>query len=291
MKSWQKLITPVITPALAALTLSGGIITSTVTLAAKPAVALTQEQVAERLQRIPVFILIDDKGKPLEVPLQSRSPEDPDREIAFFMSPEDAQLAWNTLRNRNTVTNLPKQVGITGGTMVDFFAMQSANKDRKLRISLIAGRQNLIFASRLLQSEKLADDKVRALLSGIPVFYASTGADKPTFPAVNGQDGKALQVYFMDVQDLQDELELLNRRDANQAKNIKIRVTSLSALIGDMLPKDGKTSDAADQTQFVPSQRVGQLFQLFDMFFFTTQLRGQNTQGGGNATPTVPPRR
>jgi hypothetical protein len=291
MKSWQKLITPAITPILAALTLSGGIITSTVTLAPKPAAALTQEQVAERLQRIPVFVLIDDKGKPVEIPLQgaNRKPEDPDREVAFFMSPEDAQLAWNTLRNNNTITNLPKQVGITGGTMVDFFAMQSGNKDRKLRISLIAGRQNLISASRLMQSDKLPEDKIRAVLSGIPVFYASSGADKPAFPVVNGQDGKPFQVYFMDAQDLQDELELLNRRDPNQAKNLKIRVTSMSALIGDMLPKDGKTSSGADQTQFVPSQRVGQLFQLFDMFFFTTQLRGQNPQGG--TTPAVPPRR
>ena len=288
MKSWQKLITPV----LAALTLSGGVITSTVTLAAKPAAALTQEQVAERLQRIPVFVLIDDKGKPVEIPLQgaNRKPEDPDREIAFFMSPEDAQLAWNTLLNNNTITNLPKQVGITGGTMVDFFALQSGNKDRKLRISLIAGRQNLISASRLLQADKLPEDKIRTLLSGIPVFYASSGADKPTFPVVNGQNGKPFQVYFMDAQDLQDELELLNRRDPNQAKNLKVRVTSLSDLIAAMLPQNNQPAGDADQTQLVPSQRVGQLFQLFDMFFFTTQLRGQNSPGSGATTPAVPSR-
>ena len=221
--------------------------------------SLTETQALERLARIPVFTITDDKGVPLtaSIPPQPNAKPD-DRQIwFFFLGSDEAQMMLSQVQKSNP--EIGKKAQITAAPLTKVYEVIRQNeKDKKFVFEVIPSKSNFEAARKILVEQGIAGDKT----PNLPVFFLVSGDKKE--PVILGNDTNKNGVidkeelqslpFFFDKSDIQTFLGEQAKLQPDLAKKVKIEVTSLFLVLDNMVTKDNKPGSISDIIQFVPSR-------------------------------------
>ncbi len=216
----------------------------------QPAYAMTEAQVLERLNGIPVFAITDDKGAPLlgAIPQQPNRPQEAKQILLFFLSPDDAQNLLNQLKTSNPQVASKAKVSIL--SMNQAYQAIKANKDKTVAFEFVPSKASLESARAIVKAQGKTDKDVPP----VPVFFATSGTGNQQGLLTIEADGKQTVPFFFDQRDLQSLLDRAKQQQPNLAKDAKIQVTSLFVVLDNMIAKDNKKNPEAERFQFVPSR-------------------------------------
>jgi nickel transport protein len=221
------------------------------------ALALTPEQIQQKLQEIPVFTITNDKG---EILLAAGKNEK--KSVVLFISKEEAQKSIHQLKQKNP--SQPLQVmPISLGRMYQTIRENQADPQSPL-MSLVPIPSELTAAQQLLGSQQQ--------FQGVPLFYATIkippapneSAGKPQEAYLTAPDNKnnPMIPFYFEKETIQKLVEDFKKAQPEQASNIQIRVVPLESLLTAFERNDNATEEKAKENMvIVPSRESIQFIQ------------------------------
>lgn len=212
-----------------------------------PAFALSEKEVITKLNAIPAFSIVDNKGKPLLLTPKT------DKNVAylnFYLDADIAQKAMEVFQTQNASAAKNYRIGLVSlGQAYKIAKEQAKKKDNKVRFQFLSNSKDLSMATELAQKK---DPKMKNFV-GVPLFFVSGGSD----PKKQGiltlkRDGKEYLPMFFSEDDLQKNLVQLKQSGKNLPKELSIQVATLDAIVGTML--GGKSDADAGKITFVPAK-------------------------------------
>ncbi len=238
----------------------------------QPVHAMTEAQVLERLNSIPVFAITDDKGAPLLGTLPQQSNREAKQVLFFFLNPDEAQALLNQLKTSNPQVASKARVSIL--SMNQAYQTIKSNKDKSVAFEFVPSRTSIESARAIIKAQGKTDRDVPPL----PVFFATSGTGNQQGLLTIEAEGKQTVPFFFEQRDLQNLLDRAKQQQPNIAKDAKIQVTSLFVVLDNMVSKDNKKNPEAERFQFVPSRTA---------FEYVMRMAPNNTRP---ATPAPTPR-
>lgn len=263
----------------ATLGLIGSTLLGTVFVGNVPVLALTQQQVKEKLDSVPVFLIMNNQ----DIPLTSSVPagqngQKPGFETPVFMSGQEAQAFMNQLRNRKDPD--PKIAEIVKTLRVKVVPLgviyqkvkETANSPERLLFNFQPGKQELEGAVALLNQ---SGQKVKQFLS-VPVFIVKS-PDKGYIPVKRRSDNKEIVPLFLSKKDAQN---LLNQVKSEVPK-AEIQVVDIDGIIKALQEKNDQW---LNQVALIPSS---------ESIEYISKLMGNNPPNRSaapaqNQSPSVP---
>ncbi|MEQ8753133.1 MAG: Tic22 family protein [Coleofasciculus sp. G1-WW12-02] len=206
------------------------------------ALALTEQQVIEKLRTVPVFMIARADGIPLHrcVAPDTGQPIGCDAQNSvvvtpFFLSPQDAQVLLNELKTQqpeagSNLQIVPRSLGFV------YQRLEEANQDQQQRlvVDLEPRQQQVNSAINLLQQEGQQIQQ----FNGVPLFFAvaTVGEDQVYLPGQNGN--QEVIPFFFDKDQLQRNLDQLIAEKPEAASQIEIKVITLEGLISELKNSD-----------------------------------------------------
>lgn len=211
---------------------------------AVPALAMTQEEIINKLQTVPVFLIVNSDGQPLTA-------------------------AATVEENGGTEVKIP--VVFTDVDTAEDFLAQAQEQDQEARVVLVD-------LGTLFQEVETPDDapppllylpdeqelaeatEIRSDFQGVPLFLARQGEDGPYLSiTMNGES--SLPVFFSR-DDLQILLDRYRQDNPDDSAAISVEVLSLEWLIAAMASNQDPELDAQlGQIQLFPSTEMTEYIQ------------------------------
>ncbi|MGB5975509.1 MAG: Tic22 family protein [Nodosilinea sp.] len=201
-----------------------------------PASALGEDAIVNKLEQVPVFIILNSDGQPLTA--------------AAAIDDEEVKVP----------------VVFIDGEAAEEFLARAREEDPSASVALVdlgTLYQETVFSD----SEKLpllylpigeeldTATQIQANFQGVPLFIARQGTDGP-YLTIN-QDGEASLPMFFSRDDLQTLLDRYQESNAEAADDVVIQVLSLEWLLTTMTSNEDPALDAQlDQVQLFPSTEV-----------------------------------
>lgn len=183
------------------------------------ALALSQEQILQKLSSVTVFTIGDEKG---DILLFS---EGNNNSGLLYISYQDAQKQLNALQKKN-----PNQsYKILPLTLAYMYQVVKANQGQPNapKFVLIPTRSEVEIATKISRQQNQNTQQFNA----VPVFYATFRQDNQEVYLIARAGNEPVIPLFLDQKTLQNELDKIIREQPETAKSITIRVMPLEALI------------------------------------------------------------
>lgn len=211
----------------------GGVLASSLFAGSSRVLALTDEQVAERLRNVPVFTITDDQGAPLV-----STPEDGSEDAApvagVFIDSTDAQNFLSSLRENNPELASSVQVVPVSLAEVYQLALSGQSSDRRLEFTFIPNQEVVETAITLLQN---TGEDVSSF-EGVPIFIARSSEDGDMgYLTIQQGDQQVIPMFFTE-EDLQAMLTRLEQLQPDLANTVSIQVINLEGLINTLERSD-----------------------------------------------------
>lgn len=205
--------------------ISGAMVLTTLLTTASQVLALTNEQIAERLRSVPVFAITTADG----VPLVNRV-EDGGETIAItdlYMSWQDAEEFIQELRGINP--ELAAQVAVRPLSLADVFNVIVASSDQPNvpRFSIIPMEEEVNAALTLMRSQGESVEE----FDGVPVYYAEATGSNGGYLTITEGDQRVIPLYFQQ-EGIETLLSRVSEQNPGLANSMEIQVTTLEGLIG-----------------------------------------------------------
>lgn len=226
------------------------------------ALALTEQQIIEKLRTVPVFMIARADGSPMFACIipdtgQPASCDDQNSVVftQLFINPEDAASLLARIQQRQPEATqnfqvLPRSLG----SIYQGLEEARRNQEKPLVIDIEPRQQQVDSAMNLIQQ---GGQQVQRF-NGVPLFYAvaTVGEDQIYLPGQRGNQ-EVIPLFF-DKEQLQRNLDQLVAKNPEASSKIEIQVMSLEYLISEM-----KNSDEPILEKFVlePSPEVMQFLQ------------------------------
>lgn len=208
-------------------TLALGIIGTTLLgtgLAARPAFALTPEQVAEKLSSVPVFILGNDSGLILISSSQEGQPEQPS--LYVFMTEQDAETFLARANESNPEFAPDAQVGVTS---LQRLYQETQSSEQPLQLVYVPEEAEASQAAEVNTSYR----------GGVPLFFARF--EDGSLAPVQQNNGETIFPMFLSRADLEALLSELEERNPEARAAISVGVLPLEAMLIEMRNSDDET--------------------------------------------------
>lgn len=217
----------------ATLLAAGGMLLSTLFAGSSRVLALTDEQVAEQLQNVPVFTITDEQGSPL-VTAPPEGTQDAAPVAGVFISQEDAQNFLDTLREGNP--ELADAVRIVPVSLAEVYqlALAGQSPDQRLEFTFIPNEEEVATALTLLQST----GETVSSFDGVPLFVVRSNTNgEEGYLTIQQGDQQVIPMFFKE-EDLQAMIERLQQVQPDLATTINIQVINLEGLINTLENSD-----------------------------------------------------
>lgn len=218
-------------------TLIGSMMTGTLEV-----LALTQDQIMQKLRPVPVFTIANSEGAPLVASPQNGQKGNP--VAGVFVNQTDAQAFLENLKTRNP--DIAKNVRVVPVSLAEVYKLNTANQGKtekdKLVFTLVPSRQQVDTAQTLL---KQSGDKDQ--FNGTPLFVARGGADKGYLTIQQGD--KTVIPMFFKKEDLQSLMDRFKQQDPKMASSLEVQVLNLEGVLEVMRTKN---DPQLDQIMLVP---------------------------------------
>ncbi|MGB3202262.1 MAG: Tic22 family protein, partial [Nodosilinea sp.] len=201
-----------------------------------PAAALGEEAIVDKLEQVPVFIILNSDGQPL-----TAAAEINDQEVKVPV------------------------VFIDGAAAEEFLA-RAQEEDPSATVALVdlgTLYQETVFGDETetpllylpIGDELETATQLQPNFQGVPLFIARQGADGP-YLTIN-QEGEASLPMFFSRNDLQILLDRYEENNAEEASDVVVQVLSLEWLLATMTGNDDPALDAQlGQVRLFPSTEV-----------------------------------
>lgn len=265
----------------AALGLASSIVLGSLFTGALEALALTREQIIQRLGHVPVFTLTDAQGAPL-VSSQGEG-QRATTVTGVFISRADAQRFLDTLRSNNP--QLANSVRVTPVSLAEVYELASQQPDNANRVqfSFVPVQQEVQSALQILQRSGQTTQR----FEGVPLFIARSSSQQGGYLTIRQGDREVVPIFFSQAE-LQAMLDRLRPQQPDLVNQVTIQVTSLEGVI-QML--QSSNNEELNQIFLVPPQ---------DSVEYIRTLQPQPGQGQtpanrpagqsqNQARPTTPP--
>ncbi len=202
----------------------GSVLASSLLVGGLQALALTAEQVVERLRPVPVFAITDSQGSPLVASPsegQNTSPV-----AGVFISRQDAQAFLTSLQADNP--ELASGVQVTPVSLAEVYELASSSRNQadRLEFTFVPMRQQVETALTLLrQSGEEASE-----FEGVPLFIARSAEGEGGYLTIQQGEQQVIPIYFKR-EDLQAMLTRLGEVQPDLVRNMEVQVVNLEGLI------------------------------------------------------------
>jgi Tic22-like family len=248
-----------------ALSLAGSIMVGSWLMTATRVLALTDEQVIESLQPVPVYTITNEEGSPLIV--QSEEGDQQPATLGVFLSETDAEGFLSSIRSNDPELGNNMVIRQTSLARVYAFVRQ-APAETPLRIEFIPLAEEVNAIRSILEENGRNPDDFR----GVPLFVARLNDDEGGFPAlIQAGDEELIPVFFRQ-EPLLAILEQVQAQDPELASMLTVQVLSLEGFI-----------QILQETE-APENR----FRLMPPDFEVEGVEQQPAQSAPPAQPTAP---
>lgn len=244
--------------------LVGGVLIGSLFAGVAQVLALTQEQIVQKLRPIPVFTITNPQGAPLVANPPNGQKGSP--VAGVFITQKDAQAFLDTLKSKNP--DLAKNVKVTPVSLAEIYQMEVSNQGKAdaLEFAFVPSQQQVDSALGIL---KQSGQQVQQF-NGTPLFVAR-GGEKKGYLTIQ-QGGKAVIPMFFKKEDLQNLVERFKQQQPNDAAKIEIQVLNLEGVIEVMRTKN---DPQLEQIVLIPPKETVE--------FIRSNMGNQ--QGGGQNKP------
>ena len=234
--------------------IASGALLSAMLLNTLSVLALTPEQITQKLGPIPVFTLTDDKG----APLVSNPPKDQKANpiARIFMSQKDAQEFLARLKAEKP--DLAKSLQVRPLSMAEVYDLKMKNKDKQPQL-------DFVYIPTRKQSEaalaiaNTAGAKLTAF-PGTPLFVARAGTGDKEKGLLTIQQGNETAIpMFFEKEQLQTFIDRFKTSQPDLAKTADIQVLLLENILDAM--QNPKKDTSLEQLMLIPNTEAIQFLQ------------------------------
>lgn len=227
----------------AALSLAGSIVLGSLLANSTRVLALTEEQVTERLRTVPVFTLANSEGAPLVATPTEGENQAP--VAGVFISRVDAEKFLSDLKQRDPQAATDIQVVPVSLAEIYTMAQRGRDQENRLTFAFIPEEQQVQQAQTILQQSGQEAQN----FEGVPLFLARTG-EEGSYLTIKQGDREVIPMFFTR-DELQRMLDRLKEVEPDLASSVNVQVVNLEGLIQTL-----QTSDNQDLNQIllVPPQ-------------------------------------
>jgi len=204
------------------------------------ALALTEQQVMEKLQTVPVFTVTDGEGSPLVASIPNQNNQN-EAVAGVFISQRDAEAFVQRLKQEKP--ELGNQVRVVPVSLAEVYQLdqQSQNQPNGLDFAYIPVQQQVQSAQQLLgQGQEFR---------GVPLFVAK-GGQEGGYLTIQ-QEGQSVIPFFFDKEQLQNLVNRFKEQQPNLASSVQIQVVPLEGIINTLQTQD---NPQLEQILLIPSQ-------------------------------------
>jgi hypothetical protein len=212
--------------------------------------AMTKQQVLQKLSAVPVFSIISkDTQQPLVVTATDEKTKKSANIVNFFLNPDEAKKFMERLQTDNKDVANKSEVRVSSLALA-YAAFQEQQKDKKVEIAVLPDANSLKQASEILKKNKQDPSK----FSGIPLFFPAQKKDTKIAPLslqVPGEKGakQSITPMYLSYDLVSQQLEDAKKKSP-EIKDAYVEMTTLGQLV-DILEKN---DDSLSQSiQLVPS--------------------------------------
>lgn len=202
--------------------------------------ALTEQQVIEKLQAVPVFTVTDGEGSPLVASIPNQNNQNA-AVAGVFISQRDAEAFVARLKREKP--ELGNQVRVVPVSLAEVYQLdqQSQNQPNGLDFAYIPVQQQVQSAQQLLgQGQEFR---------GVPLFVAR-GGQEGGYLTIQ-QQGQPVIPFFFDKEQLQNLVNRFKEQQPNLASSVQIQVVPLEGIINTLETQD---NPQLQQILLIPSQ-------------------------------------
>ncbi len=203
--------------------LMGSTLVGSLLMGTLQALALTQEQIVQKLRPIPVFTIANSDGAPLVAAPPSGQKGNP--VAGVFINQQDAQAFLDGLKNRSP--EIAKNVRVVPVSLAEVYQLNQVNKEKKekLDFAFVPSRQQVTTAQTIVKQ----GDKKDQQFTGTPLFVARGGAEKGYLTIQQGN--KSVIPMFFKKEELQSLIDRFKQQDPKVASTVEIQVLNLEGVI------------------------------------------------------------
>ena len=195
-------------------------------IGASPALALTQEQVGEKLSNVPVFVIGNDSGLILVNGAQAEGTEAPQPNLYVFMTSQDAETFLARANEANPAFAPEAEVGITN--LETLYQEARTNTEQPIQLVYVPEADEASQAAELSTSYQ----------GGVPLFYAQF--EDGSLAPVQQENGEPVFPMFFSRADLEALLADLGERNPEVRAAITIGVLPLEIMLQQMQTSDNE---------------------------------------------------
>lgn len=222
--------------------LAGLAATSCLLAAPSSALALSEQQILEKLDGIPVFLIVNENGQSLTA---SVTANDQERQvpIVFINSTEaqafidDAESDQSELANNAKIAVLP---------LSDVYSEASTQLENPDSLVYVPSAESVNQASQIVNQE----------IQGVPL-YAAVDLEQDRYLLT----GDNTLPMFFSLQDLQSQVSTLVANNPDVEDSIGVEVTTFETILDNMAANDPEIDQVMELIQFVPSSQTLQYLQ------------------------------
>jgi len=254
--------------------LVGSVLATSLFMGSTRALALTQEQVMQSLQTVPVFALMNNEGGILlATPNQG---ENKTPVAGIFMDGQAAQNFLNGLKQSNPQAAQGAQVVPISLAMV--YQLSQEKKDQ-VQFVYIPLEQEVQAAKTVLQQAGQQAQEFQ----GVPLFAARSSDPDGAYLTIQQGDRQIVPMYF-DRQELQAVIDRLKQVKPDLAAKMKVQVINLEGFIATL---QSSSNQDLTQIQLDPTEASIQFTRAFQQANpnFGQAAGGQQTAPRAPQTP------
>lgn len=226
-----------------ALGVAGVTLTSTWFAGTLKAFALTEAQIIERLQSVPVFAVADENGAPLVARIpdqQNTNNSDSDSVAGVFINPGDAEAFINRLKQENP--NLGNKLQIIPVSLGDIYQLDRRNGSQ-------AEGVNFTYVPTTRQVELAEQINSAQDFQGVPLFVAKGGNDGGYLTLQ--QNEEQVIPFFFEKERLEQMVERFKQQQPSLANTVQIQAIPLEGVIQTLEQND---SAELEKIVLIPTQ-------------------------------------
>jgi Tic22-like family len=232
----------------AALSLIGGILINPLSIGSDMrALALTNEQVVERLQSTPVFTFLDNERNFL-VTRPANATAETLPVVYMFISQQAAQTFLNELKQKNPQQANGFQVTPVPLSVAYQMARRDQNQENPVQVAFISIPQQVEAARTLIRQAGGNPEQ----FEGVPLFIVKSSADEGSYLTRRVNNQEIIPFYFSR-EDAQAMIDQLRQSQPDLAGKVEIQVISLEGLIQNLQSSDNA---ALNQIFLIPTQET-----------------------------------
>jgi nickel transport protein len=206
-----------------ALILIGSAIIGSTLFGSMQALALSPEQIEQKLGPVPVFTITDGNGAPLVAKIPNGNKQE--NVAGVFINQKDAQSFVDQLKTKNP--DLGKSVKVIPVSLGEVYKLEQANRNKPNapNFQYVPAQQEVNSALTLLQQSGQKIDN----FNGTPLFVARAGKDKGYLTI--RRNNQEVIPFFFNKEELQTMVNRFKQQKPDLAGTVQIQVISLEGMI------------------------------------------------------------